>query len=187
MTADPAEIVQAANKLPAANFAKAFISATTGVGKMTTLELLAAADILPQEVRLETCACQSLAQVIGKLQADMQLQAAKHPVYALISRTNQVKTLLVLPPQNVQEGMQVIEFADINSALNFAVSLKPIQLPRHEQLQKLVNSETAKLKKKLQALQEDLANAANAEEQRMLADTIMANIYQIKKVRQAPS
>lgn len=181
MTDDPAKIVQTANSLPAANFAKAFISATTGVGKMTTLELLAAADILPQEVRLETCACQSLAQVIGKLQADMQLQAAKHPVYALISRTNQVKSLLVLPPQNVQEGMQVKEFADINSALNFAVSLKPIQLPRHEQLQKLVNSETAKLKKKLQALQEDLANAANAEEQRMLADTIMANIYQIKK------
>ncbi len=181
LTDDPAKIVQTANSLPAANFAKSFISATTGVGKMTTLELLAAADILPQEVRLETSACQSLAQVIGKLQADMQAQAAKHPVYALISRTNQVKTLLVLPPQNVQEGMQVKEFADINSALNFAVSLKPIQLPRHEQLQKLVNSETAKLKKKLQALQEDLAHAANAEEQRMLADTIMANIYQIKK------
>lgn len=181
LTDDPAEIVLAANKLPAANFAKAFISATTGVGKMTTMELLTAADILPQEVRLETCACQSLAQVIGKLQADMQLQAAKHHVYALISRTNQVKTLLVLPPQNVQDGIQVKEFADINSALNFAVSLKPIQLPRHEHLQKLVNSETAKLKKKLQALQEDLAHAANAEEQRMLADTIMANIYQIKK------
>lgn len=181
LTTDPAKIVQTANSLPAANFAKAFISATTGVGKMTTMELLTAADILPQEVRLETCACQSLAQVIGKLQADMQLQTAKHPVYALISRTNQVKTLLVLPPQNVQDGMQVKEFADINSALNFAVSLKPIQLPRHEQLQKLVNSETTKLKKKLQALQEDLANAANAEEQRMLADTIMANIYQIKK------
>lgn len=92
-----------------------------------------------------------------------------------------------MPPQNVQEGMQVKEFTDINSALNFAVSLKPIQLPRHEQLQKLVNCETAKLKKKLQALQEDLAHAANAEEQRMLADTIMANIYQIKKARQAPS
>ena len=181
LTDDPAKIVQTANSLPAANFAKAFISATTGVSKMTTLELLAAADILPQEVRLESSACQSLAQVIGKLQADMQMQAAKHPVYALISRTNQVKTLLVLPPQNVQEGMQVKEFTDINSALNFAVSLKPIQLPRHEQLQKLVNSETAKLKKKLQALQEDLAHAANAEEQRMLADTIMANIYQIKK------
>lgn len=181
LTADPAKIVQTANSLPSANFAKAFISATTGVGKMTTMELLTAADILPQEVHLETSACQSLAQVIGKLQTDLQAQAAKHPVYALISRTNQVKTLLVLPLQNVQDGMQVKKFADINSALNFAVSLKPIQLPRHEQLQKLVNSETAKLKKKLQALQEDLANAANAEEQRMLADTIMANIYQIKK------
>ena len=91
MTADPSEIVQASNKLPAANFAKAFISATTGVGKMTTMELLTAADILPQEVRLETSACQSLAQVIGKLQTDLQAQAAKHPVYALIRRTNQVK------------------------------------------------------------------------------------------------
>ena len=39
LTDDPAKIVQTANSLPAANFAKAFISATTGVGKMTTLEI----------------------------------------------------------------------------------------------------------------------------------------------------
>ena len=72
--------------------------------------------------------------------------------------------------------MQVKEFTDINSALNFAVSLKPIQLPRHEQLQKLVNSETAKHKKKLQALQQEKAHAAKAEKQRKHADTIMTNI-----------
>ena len=77
--------------------------------------------------------------------------------------------------------MHVREFANINSAINFAMSLKPIQLPQHEQLQKLVTSEIAKHKKKLAALEQDLAHAENAEEQRMLADTIMANIYQLRK------
>ncbi len=52
--------------------------------------------------------------------------------------------------------MHVQEFADINTAINYAVQLQPIQLPQHEQLQKIVAAETAKLTKKLQVLKEDL-------------------------------
>ena len=61
------------------------------------------------------------------------------------------------------------------------MSLAPIQLPQHEQLQKLVTSELAKASKKLAALQEDLLHAEDAEAQRMLADTLMANLYQLRK------
>lgn len=178
---DPAQIVQAANSLPAASFAKAFISATTGIGKSTAQQLLAAADILPQEVHLDNASCRALADVLTQLQQTLNAADAAQPVYALIGRTNQVKTILVLPPLALEHGMQVRRFDDINSAICYAVSLQPIQLPQHEQLQKIVSSETAKLQKKLLALQKDLADADDAETQRMLADTIMASIYQIKK------
>lgn len=179
LTGDPAAIVSAANSLPSANFAKAFVSATTGVGKATAGELLTAADILPQTVRLEPAECQALAAALQELQN--RVNSGYAPVYAVVSRTNQVKTILTLPPHNLEPGASVKEFANINSAINYAVSLRPIQLPQHEQLQKLVNTETVKLKKKLQALQEDLAHADDAEQQRIIADTLMANIYQIKK------
>ena len=181
LTAAPADIVQAANAVPAASFLKAFIGATTGIGKATAQELLQAADIVPQEVRLDNASCAALADVIAKLQSRLNAAEQEQPVYALISRTNQVKTILTLPPQLLEQGMHAREFANINSAINFAMSLKPIQLPQHEQLQKLVTSEIAKHKKKLAALEQDLAHAENAEEQRMLADTIMANIYQLRK------
>ena len=180
LTATPTDIVQTANAVPAASFLKAFIGATTGIGKATAQELLQAADIVPQEIRLDYASCAALADVIAKLQSRLN-SAEQQPVYALISRTNQVKTILTLPPQLLEQGMHVREFANINSAINFAMSLKPIQLPQHEQLQKLVTSEIAKHKKKLAALEQDLAHAENAEEQRMLADTIMANIYQLRK------
>ncbi|WP_440444177.1 Rqc2 family fibronectin-binding protein [Phascolarctobacterium sp.] len=181
LTASPADIVQAANAVPAASFLKAFIGATTGIGKSTAQELLQAADIVPQEVRLDNASCAALADVIAKLQSRLNAAEQEQPVYALISRTNQVKTILTLPPQLLEQGMHAREFANINSAINFAMSLKPIQLPQHEQLQKLVTGEIAKHKKKLAALEQDLAHAENAEEQRMLADTIMANIYQLRK------
>ena len=180
LTADPAEIVRAAGSLPSATFAKAFVSATTGVGKATAGELLAAADILPQTVRLEPAEASALAQRIAELQQRLSGEAAV-PVYALVSPTNQVKTILALPPTELASGLSVRQFNDINSAINFAVSLTPIQLPQHEQLQKLVSAESAKLTRKLQALREDLLHAEDAEGQRMLADTLMANLYQLRK------
>ena len=180
LTADPAEIVSTANSLPSATFAKAFVSATTGVGKATATELLAAADILPQTVRLEPAEEHALTQCITELQQRLNGEALQ-PVYALVGRTNQVKTILALPPLVNNSELSVREFGDINSAINFAMSLAPIQLPQHEQLQKLVTAEAAKLSRKLNALQEDLLHAEDAEGQRMLADTIMANLYQLHK------
>ena len=180
LTADPAEVVSTANSLPSATFAKAFVSATTGVGKATATELLAAADILPQTVRLEPAEEHALTQRITELQQRLNGEALQ-PVYALVGRTNQVKTILALPPLVNNSELSVREFGDINSAINFAMSLAPIQLPQHEQLQKLVTAEAAKLSRKLNALQEDLLHAEDAESQRMLADTIMANLYQLHK------
>ena len=180
LTANAAELVHSANAAPAANFLKALIANTVGLGKYTASELLAAADIITNQVKLEPAEEKALANTISTLQQRLNAEGPK-PVYAIIGRTNQVKTILTLPPQILEAGAAVKEFANINEAICFAMSLKPIQLPQHEQLQKLVSAETAKLEKKLQALEKDLDNAQDAEAQRMLADTIMANIYQIQK------
>ena len=180
LTANPIELVRIANAAPAATFLKGFIANTVGLGKYTASELLTAADIIINQVKLEPAEEKALAATISNLQERLNGNGPK-PVYAIIGRTNQVKTILTLQPQILETGASVKEFSNINDAICYAMSLKPIQLPQHEQLQKLVSAETAKLEKKLQALEKDLNNAQDAEAQRMLADTIMANIYQIKK------
>lgn len=180
LTANPMELVRIANAAPAATFFKGFIANTVGLGKYTASELLTAADIIINQVKLEPAEEKALAATISNLQERLNGNGPK-PAYAIIGRTNQVKTILTLQPQILETGASVKEFSNINDAICYAMSLKPIQLPQHEQLQKLVSAETAKLEKKLQALTKDLNNAQDAEAQRMLADTIMANIYQIKK------
>lgn len=180
LTANPMELVRIANAAPAATFLKGFIANTVGLGKYTASELLTAADIIINQVKLEPAEEKALAATISNLQERLNGNGPK-PVYAIIGRTNQEKTILTLQPQILETGASVKEFSNINDAICYAMSLKPIQLPQHEQLQKLVSAETAKLEKKLQALEKDLNNAQDAEAQRMLADTIMANIYQIKK------
>lgn len=180
LTANPMELVRIANAAPAATFLKGFIANTVGLGKYTASELLTAADIIINQVKLEPAEEKALAATISNLQERLNGNGPK-PVYAIIGRTNQVKTILTLQPQILETGASVKEFSNINDAICYAMRLKPIQLPQHEQLQKLVSAETAKLEKKLQALEKDLNNAQDAEAQRMLADTIMANIYQIKK------
>ncbi len=180
LTANPMELVRIANAAPAATFLKGFIANTVGLGKYTASELLTAADIIINQVKLEPAEEKALAATISNLQERLNGNGPK-PVYAIIGRTNQVKTILTLQPQILETGASVKEFSNINDAICYAMSLKPIQLPQHEQLQKLVSAETARLEKKLQALEKDLNNAQDAEAQRMLADTIMANIYQIKK------
>ena len=121
-----------------------------------------------------------LADAVTSLQQIVGQQPAA-PVYAVISRTNQVKTILPFEPQVLETGCSAKQLVDINSALNYAVTLTPIQLPEQETLQKLVAAESQRLEKKLPVLEKDLLTADKAETQRMIADTIMANIYQLSK------
>lgn len=164
---------------PATTVLKALIGSTLGMGKTTCSELLTAAGIPLKATCIEAEQLPALMEAVQALQDRITLQ--KLPVYALISRTNQVKTILPLYPQNLEEGMKVQEFTDINTAIIYAVGLVPIQLPQQEILQKLVVAEKQKLAKKLQALEGDLEKALDADTERMLADTLMANIYQLKK------
>lgn len=178
LATEPAAITAQITAVPVANILKALISGTTGIGKSTALALLQAADILPNQIALENTEKNSLTEQITFLQHNVQHQ---EKVYAVIGKTNQVKTLLVMPLTQPEAGTHIKEFSCINDAVNFAAALKPIQLPKHDQLQKITAAEISRQKKKLLALQNDLVKAQNAEEQKIYADTLMANIYQIKK------
>lgn len=178
LESDPAAITEQITAIPAANILKALISGTTGIGKSTALALLQTTDILPNQVALENAEKNNLTKQITLLQHNMQHQ---EKVYAVIGKTNQVKTLLIMPPVQPEAGTHIKEFTCINDAVNFAAALKPIQLPKHEQLKKITTAEISRQKKKLLVLQNDLDKAQNAEEQKIYADTLMANIYQIKK------
>ena len=179
LDADPEEIVETANSLPIPSFARNFMTATIGIGKATTAELLKIADIPEQIDKLDYANLNILREVISGLQA--KVQTAPYPVYAVIGRTNQVKTILTLEPQVLEQGARVQSFDSVNEAIRFAQSLVPIELPQHEVLKKIVAAELAKLKKKIKALDKDLEHADDAEKEREKADSLMASIYMLKR------
>lgn len=178
LTTAPAHLVKAAVSTPAATFSKALISATTGIGQATAMQLLHRAQIPPQEVGLTYADQEALVKALTGLQ---QRHKQEVPVYALISPTNRVKTILTMEPLELEQGYSFKEFASLNAAINFALSLQPLQLPQQEVLSRTVAAETAKLTKKLQALEKDLQQAHNADDQRIIGDTLMANLYLLQK------
>ncbi len=180
LNAAPADIVSAAQNLPLAP-AKALIAATTGIGQYTAAQLLKAAGIDTNN-KIDDGNTAQLANAIAALQQNVsEVKAGIAPVYAVVTRTNNVKTVLPFKLVQLTDGETVKEFANLNSAVEFAQSLAPVQLPEQEVLTKTVTAETEKLIKKAAVLREELAAAEDAEQQRIIADTLMANLYRIQK------
>lgn len=180
LTAAPQDIASAAQQLPLAP-TKALIATATGIGQYTANQLLKMAGLTGSEnLAEENISC--LAGAIADMQQNVNsVKAGSAPVYAIITRTSKVKTILPFKPVLLAEGETVKEFGDLNTAINYAQSLAPVQLPEQEILTKTVNAETEKLIKKATVLKEELAAAEDAEQQRIIADTLMANLYRIKK------
>ena len=180
LTSAPVDIAATAQNLPLPP-QKALIAATTGIGQYTAGQLLKFAGITAEGgITNENAA--ALANAIGTLQKNINAaKSSTAPVYALITRTNTVKTILPFKPLQLTGGETVKEFASLNSAVAFAQSLTPVLLPEQEVLNKTVNTETEKLQKKILLLKEELAAAEDAEQQRIIADTLMANLYRIAK------
>ncbi len=179
LNAAPADIVKAAQTFPTVP-QKALIGATTGIGQYTAGQLLKTAGIDGNGFNEENSA--ALTNAIANLQKNIKLvKNSNAPVYAIITRTNSVKTVLPFKPVQLGEGETAKEFNSLNSAVIFAQSLAPVQLPEQEILTKTVSSETEKLIKKAAVLKEELAAAEDAEQQRIIADTLMANLYRIGK------
>ena len=155
-----------------------FIATTTGIGKASAEQIFYRAGIPVKATFLTPGDRKNLQAALTKLQKEM---TAGTIFSVLISAQNRCQTIFPYQATFIPAGSRIQNFAGINDALLFAVHLEPIQLPEHDVLQKTVTGEIQKLQKKLKALQSDLATAAKAEDQKFIADTLMANLYQLKQ------
>ena len=181
--ADPADIVESIINRPAKNVLQSLISSTTGIGKFTASELLFRSNINIDAVDFPL---ERKAQFISEL-AEMQNHIKEHitkklPVYGILTPTNRMNTIVLTKPLHLdQTKFHLKKFPDLNTAINFAAKLIPIQSPEKDILQKAISGSIVRTEKKIDALNSDLKTAENAESQKIIADTLMSNIYLIKK------
>ena len=180
LTAAPEEIVAAVPDEVTGSLWKPLVNVTTGIGKASALQLLSAAQIPLNATYLTPMDRSRLVAAITDLQANMTASGAR-PVTALITGSNQCQTVFPFPLAYVPENCRPVCFPDMNAALCHAALLQPAQLPGHELLRKTVLSELRKTEKRINALQHDLSLSNDADTFRIIADSLMAALYQIHK------
>lgn len=181
LSSSPETIVDATARNLQNSVLKSLVASTTGIGNYTATELLKLAQINPSATALSDYEKTNLTNVIKNMQADINgCDKATAPVYAIFGAIGTVKTVLTVKPTNT-ENLSVKAFAGINDAISYAAKLKPLQLPEQELLKKTVSGELNRLEKKLILLHEDLAKADNAEDERIIADSLMASLYLVPK------
>ena len=180
LTAVPEEIVGSIPDEVTGSLWKQLVKATTGIGKASALHLLSAAGIPLNATYLTPMDRKHLVSAISGLQTNVTA-GTMHPVTALIAGNNQCQTIFPFPVAYVPEDCRTEIFPNMNDALCHAVRLQPAQLPEQELLQKTVLSELRKTEKKISALEQDLSLSNDADAFRIIADSLMAALYQIRK------
>ena len=176
----PEEIVQTIPDEVTGSLWKQLVNATTGIGKASALQLLSAARIPLNATYLTPMDRNHLVSVITDLQADMTADTTRQAT-ALITGNNQCQTVFPFPVAYVPEDCRTEKFPNINDALCHAARLQPVQLPEQELLHKTVLSELRKTEKKISALEQDLSLSNDADAFRIIADSLMSALYQIRK------
>ena len=181
LTAVPEEIVEAIPDEVTGSLWKQLVNVTTGIGKASALQLLSAARIPLSATYLTPMDRNHLVSAITDLQANVTANPAAQPATALITGSNQCQTVFPFPIAYIPEGCRPETFPGMNDALCHAARLQPVQLPEQELLQKTVLSELRKTEKKISALEHDLSLSNDADTFRIIADSLMAALYQIQK------
>ena len=181
--ADPAAIVENIINQPSKNVLQSIISTTTGIGKFTASEILYRNDINLDTVNFPVEKTNRFIQELTDMQNNVKDHIVKKlPVYGILTQTNRMNTIVLTKPLHLDKTKFLIrEFPDLNTAINFAAKLVPIQSPEKDILQKAISGALVRTEKKITALESDLKTAENAEYQKIIADTLMSNIYLIKK------
>ena len=181
LTAVPEEIVEAIPDEVTGSLWKQLVNVTTGIGKASALQLLSAARIPLSATYLTPMDRNRLVSAITDLQANVTANPDAQPATALITGSNQCQTVFPFPVAYIPEGCRPETFPGMNDALCHAARLQPVQLPEQELLQKTVLSELRKTEKKISALEHDLSLSNDADTFRIIADSLMAALYQIRK------
>lgn len=179
LSAEPAQIVSRLPDEVSKTLWKTLVVNTTGIGKATALQLFAQAGIPQGATCLTPMDRKRLADAIAFLQNSVKNDSPQLSV--IISKSNQCKTVFPYKASYIPEECRAEYFTSINESLRYAAQLNPAEIPEQEILKQIVTSEIRKTKRKTEALQQDLADAKNADMQRVIADSLMAALYQIRK------
>ena len=184
LTSSARSIIDACQHMTDEPVLKNLIGLTLGIGKNTALEVLKRSGLDANATGftlLEYMACE---KALSALQKEISncFSDENYKVYGIISKKNIMK--IVVPYKPLIDADEILQvFPSLLSALNFSAKLIPIQIPDKELLSKTVSSALAKIAKKIKLLAKDLTTAKKANEQKIIADTIMANIYNLQKGR----
>ena len=181
LTESPESIVGAIPDEVTASLWKLLVNVTTGIGKTSALQLLAMAKIPVNATYLTPMDRNRLVSVIGELQKSIITCCTTQTCTALISKNNQCQTIFPFPVSYIPEGCRTEIFPAINEALCYVALLQPAKLPEQDSLLKTVLSEIRKADKKIGILQQELSQSNNADVYRIIADSLMASLYQVQK------
>jgi predicted ribosome quality control (RQC) complex YloA/Tae2 family protein len=181
LTVSPAAIVAAIPDEVTSSLWKQLVKATTGIGKASALQLLSAANIPLSATYLTPMDRNRLISVITDLQKNLTEKNITQPFTAIVTKRNQCQTIFPYEIAYVPEDCHSEIFPGINEALCYAARLQPAKLPEQEVLQKAIQSELRKTDKKISVLQQDLSLSNDAEKYRVMADSLMAALYQVQK------
>ena len=181
LTASPEAIVSAISGEAAGPLWKQLVKETTGIGKASALQLLHAASIPLNATDVAPTDRKRLVSAITGFQKNITATTGANTFTALISNSNQCQTVFPFPVSYTPEGCRSEIFPTINDALCYAARLQPVKLPEQELLHRTVLSEIRKTDKKLNVLQQELALSNDADRYRIIADSLMASLYQIQK------
>ncbi|MDD4320825.1 MAG: NFACT family protein [Acidaminococcaceae bacterium] len=182
LTASARSIIDACQHMPQEPVLKNLIGLTLGIGKNTALEVLKRSGLAADAkgfTLLEYIACEKNLSALQK-EINNCFSAEHYNVYGIISKKNRMK--IVVPYKPLLDSDEILQvFPSLLNALNFSAKLIPIQIPDKELLSKTVSNTLTKVAKKIKLLAKDLTTAQKANEQKIIADTIMANIYNLQK------
>ena len=181
LTAPPEAIVAALPDEVTSSLWKQLVKETTGIGKATALQLLFAAKVPLNATYLTPMDRNRLASVIADLQTAVTVNSSAQTFTAIISNSNLCQTIFPFPIAYIPENCRPETFPTINEALCYTALLQPVKLPDQELLQKAILSELRKTDKKICALQQDLSQSNDADTYRIIADSLMASLYQVHK------
>lgn len=177
----PPEALQAALHTAPQNLIKALIANTEGVGPHTAQEIVWRAGLAPDSPACQLTE-QQLTHLIEKFRQVIQplAQGNLTPTVA-INRAGTAEAVTPFIPLHLSDRTQR-QFADMNEAVNWAVSLSPSpEQQERENLRKLVVREYDKLTRKTVLIQQDLSNADDADAHRIAGDILMTHLHLLTK------
>ena len=152
-----------------------------GVGQMVVQEIIQRAELnaLTTISAVPTLQWDKLESVISELKQELRMAGR----FYLYSKNGRFAALAPFAMHSLEQDatyrMQACK--SINQAVQILLAMTPEQTPEKQVLTKTLHNEIAKQERKLSALQEDLSKAEDAQNYKILADNLMAYLYNVRE------